>query len=98
MHGTVKPLTLPVSFRVIRGSAALLDPIEPAQIPQQIPLKVTPLVRVDALGYPIHIKPLLGKNASRSACLLIRCWIGLRTFIEDLSKNKHIFLPITSLF
>ncbi len=77
VQGTVKPLTLAISGRVVWGGVAFLNTIHMAELLDEVAFKVPALVRVKATRHTKPTEPLVNQHPGHCGCSLIVSWNGL---------------------
>lgn len=97
VEGPVESLTLPVSLRMVGSRTRLGDVVDPAQLLNNGGLKVSALVAVNPLWYPIARKPLSYQHLDHSCRLLVTAWHGHCELGEDISHDEDILLTICGL-
>ena len=83
---SVEPLALPVTLGMIRCGPGLLNVVEPAELLNDLGLKVTPLVAMKTFQYPEALEPLSHEDFRDSDCLLVPRRDGLRVLGEDIRQ------------
>ena len=96
MERAIESLALRIATGVVWSGPGLLDAIELPQGFHQLRLKVSTLVTVDFLGYPVALEPLVNQHLGHCPCLLVAGRYGLGEPRENIGENKNIFSPITS--